>query len=238
MYATPEPLQLLAFTDGSSIPGARRPGGWSSIVFDQLRYRAALGGYCKASGMNFLSEITSILATFLSCPAQADLDLWSDCKGAIQAIERDDSSERNRIRAAARPVLTSIRRALRCRAGLGSRTTLHHIRSHTNGDSFEEKGNALADVRANQERRAASSFSSEPFLTGEEMFTAWLPNDRGRYVHVIGDVRKALKQSVKRAALRRWCAKDLQGRTPAAHPDGASRLCVLIRRLRSSTLLR
>jgi hypothetical protein len=70
------------------------------------------------------------------------------------------------------------------------------------------------------------------------MFTAWLPNDRGRYIHVIGDVRKALKQSVKRPALRRWCAKDLKGGTPAAHPDGASRLCVLIRRLRSSTLLR
>ena len=70
------------------------------------------------------------------------------------------------------------------------------------------------------------------------MFTAWLPNERGPYVHVIGDVRKALKRSVKRAALRRWCAMDLQGRTPAAHPDGTSRLCVLVRRLRSSTLLR
>ena len=34
MFVTPLQLWLRAFTDGSSIPGARRPGGWSSVIFD------------------------------------------------------------------------------------------------------------------------------------------------------------------------------------------------------------
>ena len=60
--------------------------------------------------------------------------------------------------------------------------------------SFEEVGNALADTRANMERVAAVSTESEPFLTGEEMFTAWLADDTGRIFHIIGDVRKALRR--------------------------------------------
>jgi hypothetical protein len=38
----------------------------------------------------------------------------------------------------------------------------------------------MADARASQERVEAVSRRSVPFLTGEEMFTAWIPDGLGR----------------------------------------------------------
>jgi exonuclease III len=238
MFTTPTPMELVVFTDGSTVPGSPRCGGYAAIVFDSAGNIVEIGGYCKASGMNFLSEMMALLAALLSCPAQADLDIWTDCLSGKQAIERDDTAERARIRAAARPVLTCIRRALRCRGAIGSRTRFHHVRSHTGGTSFEEKGNALADARANAERMAAVSFESEPFLTGEEMFTAWLADSKGRMCHVIGDVRKALRRWIKGEIKRRWCWLPHQGATPATNPDGAMHLCKLVRAELSSSKLR
>jgi hypothetical protein len=63
MFSAPVSMTLTAFTDGSSVPGSLRCGGYSSIVFSSIGNRVGLGGYCKASGMNFLSEMTAILAT-------------------------------------------------------------------------------------------------------------------------------------------------------------------------------
>ena len=57
------------------------------MIFDSIGNRVETGNFCKASGMNFLSEMTAILATLVSCPAQADLDIWTDCLGGKQAIE-------------------------------------------------------------------------------------------------------------------------------------------------------
>ena len=238
MFTTMTQMTLTAFTDGSSVPGSRRCGGYSAIVFDAAGNCAELGSYCKASGGNYLAELTAILAIILSCPAQAFLDIWTDCLSAKQAIERDDSAERARIRAAARPVLTCIRRALRCRGQLGARTTFHHIYSHTDGDSFEERGNSLADARANSERIGALSCESLPFLTGEELFTAWIPDAQGHMYHVIGDVRRELKRSVKRQIMTRWCAFPHQGVTAKTNPDGVAVLCKLVRGQSSSSLLR
>jgi hypothetical protein len=238
MFTTPTSMELTVFTDGSTVPGSRRCGGYSAVVFDSVGNKVEIGGYCKASGMNFLSEMMALLAALLSCPAQAHLDVWTDCLGGKQAVERDDTAERARIRAAARPVLTCIRRALRCRLAMGSRTTLHHVRSHTGGTSFEEVGNALADARANAERIAAVSLESEPFLTGEEMFTAWLADSTGRMVHVIGDVRRALRRWARGETKQRWCRLPRQGETPATNPDGTLHLCKLVRSESSSSMLR
>jgi hypothetical protein len=238
MFITPTSMELVVFTDGSTVPGSRRCGGYAAVVFDSVGNRVELGGYCKASGMNFLSEMMALLAALLSCPAQADLDIWTDCLSGKQAVERDDTAERARIRAAARPVLTCIRRALRCRRAIGSRTSLHHVRSHTGGTSFEERDNALADSRANTERIAAVPLVSEPFLTGEEMFTAWLADTTGKMGHVIGDVRKALRRWAKGETKRRWCRLPHQGATPATNPDGAMHLCKLVRGESSSSMLR
>ncbi len=238
MFTTAMPMALSAFPDGSTVPGALQCGGYASVIVGPGGNRAELGGHCKISGANYLSEMTATLATLVSCPAQADLDIYTDCLGGKQAIERDDSAERARIRAAARPVLTCIRKALRCRGVQGARTTLHHVRSHTDSVSFEAVGNRLADRRANAERVRAQGCESESFLTGEEMFTAWMPNEWGSWTHIMGDVRRALKRTAKQVIMRRWCRQERQGDTPRANPDGTAWLCKLVRAESSSALLR
>jgi hypothetical protein len=57
-------------------------------------------------------------------------------------------------------------------------------------------------------------------------------------VHVIGDVRQALKRSVKRRRLNRWCDLPHQGATPKTNRDGAVLLSKLVRGQSSSELLR
>jgi exonuclease III len=238
MFTTATPMTLSAFPDGSTVPGALKCGGYASVIVGPDGTRVELGGHCKVSGANYLSEMTATLATLVSCPAQADLDIHTDCLGGKQAIERDDSAERARIRAAARPVLTCIRRALRCRGAHGARTTLYHVRSHTSSVSFEATGNRLADRRANAERVRALECTSEPFLTGEEMFTAWTPNEWGGWTHVMGDVRRALKWMAKQTIMRRWCQQPRQGATPRTNTSGTAWLCKLVRAESSSALLR
>ena len=106
MHVTSTPMTLTVFPDGSSVPGARRCGGYAAIVFDKDGNYCEIGEYCKASGSNYLAELTATLAALLSCPAQAHLEIWTDCLGVKQVLERDDSAERARIRAACRPILT------------------------------------------------------------------------------------------------------------------------------------
>jgi hypothetical protein len=65
------------------------------------------------------------------------------------------------------------------------------------------------------------SIDSEPFLTGEA--------DTGKMIHVIGDVRKALRSWAKAETKRRWCRLPHQRETPATNPDGAMHLCKLVR---------
>ena len=78
---------------------------------------------------------------------------------------------------------------------------------------------------------------SEPFLTGEEMFTAWLADSKGRMCHIIGDVRKALRRWARGETKQRWCRLLHQGATPETNPDGAMHLCKLVRDELSSSML-
>ena len=233
-------LAFTAFPDGSIIPGDRRCGGFGvTLTGSNSCWPDAcllIGGHCKASGGSFLPEMTAILSTLLSVPVQADLRIVSDSMSSMAAILRSDS-ERGRIRAAARPVLTCIRRALLTKGHFGAAVSYNHVFSHTSDSSFFARGNRLADARANDERKKASSKRSVPFLDGEEGFTAWIDTDLGP-CHVIGDLRKELKRWDRQQTLRRWKSLAHQGRCVTSNPGGVTRLCHLVRRQASSKLLR
>ena len=136
-------------------------------------HKVQCGSYFKASGNNYLAEAAAILAALMNTPAQAHLDIWTDAKSLLDAIVRGPGSERDRIRAAGRPVITSIRRVLKARQSAGGTHRLRHVRSHTGGDSPQEIGNDEADRRANVERiLARDQDGGKPFLFNEEMFIA------------------------------------------------------------------
>jgi hypothetical protein len=228
-----------AFTDGSSVPGSDRCGGFAVVICldGDLRDTRTVRGPVKRSGGNYLAEATAILAALLSVPANADLAIWSDCLSAIQAVEKRNPCEAARLRMAARPVMTCIHRALRTRLALRARTQINHVYSHTESCSVQALGNRKADEQANLARLEAQDTPSKPFLTGEERFTAWIETEGLRW-HVIGDIRKEMTSWSRRQTVDSWSTQARQGRTALADPQATVTLCAEIRRLRSSKHLR
>ena len=116
MFLAPGPVrsEFMAFTDGSTKPGSGQCGGFGVVVCldGSLQDTRSVRGTVKRSGGNYLAEATAILACLLSVPANVNLAIWSDCLSAIQAVEKKDPCEAARLRMAARPVPTCIRRAL------------------------------------------------------------------------------------------------------------------------------
>ena len=229
----------MAFTDGSTKPGSGQCGGFGVVVCldGSLEDTRSVRGTVKRSGGNYLAEATAILACLLSVPANVNLAIWSDCLSAIQAVEKKDPCEAARLRMAARPVLTCIRRALRTRKALGATSRIEHVYSHTESDSFEALGNGQADEVANLARLEAQGAPSKPFLAGEERFTAWIEADGAQW-HVIGDIRKEMTRWARRRNIDRWTVQKRQGKTASADPLATTVLCAEIRRLRSSKHLR
>jgi hypothetical protein len=56
----------------------------------------------------------------------------------------------------------------------------------------------MTDARAKSEQVDPLLCKSVPFLTGEEKFTAWIPDAQGRMGHIIGDVHRELKRTGKK----------------------------------------
>jgi hypothetical protein len=224
LFSTTSPRNYDIYTDGSTPVEGGGVSGYAAVVFDRdlnaldprTLHPAVLGSYLKCSGNNFLAEMCALVAALLSVPAQSDVRLFSDSLGCIQAVHRDDTAEKRRIRAAARPMLTTLRRLLASRAG---RVSFHHVRAHTKGKDFHSVANGMADEAANAEREAAAAVNvyGTPFLYNEERviaFLAW-PGDK-RAIHIIGDVGAACRGWARRELFHRWCSPDLarQGQTP------------------------
>ena len=91
----------------------------------------------------------------------------------IDAVARDDSAEKRRLRAAARPMVTTLRRLIRSRPGAVAFT---HVRSHSGKADLLSRANDLADARANREREkaAANGDRGQNFLFNEERVIAYV----------------------------------------------------------------
>ena len=82
---------------------------------DRSAEPVSFGSWFKCSGNNFLAEMCAIVAAVLAVPAQADVCIYTDSQSCIDAVARDDSAEKRRLRAAARPMVTTLRRLIRSR---------------------------------------------------------------------------------------------------------------------------
>jgi ribonuclease HI len=123
LFSTPSlGLRYEVFTDGSTPREGGGVSGYAAVVFD-ARDRSAepvsFGSWFKCSGNNFLAEMCAIVAAVLAVPAQADVCIYTDSQSCIDAVARDDSAEKRRLRAAARPMVTTLRRLIRSRSGQG-----------------------------------------------------------------------------------------------------------------------
>jgi len=243
LFATTDPCAYTVFTDGSTPREGAGPSGYSAVIFNDADLTSPptiLGSWLKCSGNNFLAELCALVAAIKAVPSQANVKIYSDSLSCVQAIDRDDSAERRRLRAAARPMLTTLRRLLRSRSG---HVEFSHVRAHTGGQDFKSTGNSLADEKANIERKKAETagFTGAPFLFNEERIIAFMTwPDRKCEEHITGDVGRACRAWAKRELFDSWTNRELhQGRV--AKVVGLDEICRLSRvvlRLQNSSALR
>jgi hypothetical protein len=164
--ATPAPITI--YTDGSTVPGSGAPSGCSAVTVTAngtLTWSHVL--VVDTRGDNFASEVIATLAAILGVPLDVDLLIVTDALSALQSIHYGRTwdwglrahlssfgiPDRKRILAAMRPYITYIRLAITQRTG---RTTLEHVRSHSDANTTHALGNDRADKAANEARRAVT----------------------------------------------------------------------------------
>jgi hypothetical protein len=227
------------YPDGSTTPGRNGKSGYAAVIVDQYGRSAVAGSGIKRSGTNYMAEMMGILAGILACPGQSTVHVHTDCLGGMQAVMRRDRttqfarlhelgladccvSEPERIRAGARPVLTSIRKVIDARQGV---VNFHHVRSHTLASDKHSYWNAVADKNANL-YRAKGGAGASTFLWNEERVVVALNGD-----HVHGDFKKWAKREA--AALRRMTWKGAEGHVSTVIrecPEGIQPLCAIVRK--------
>jgi hypothetical protein len=115
LFSTPATRSYDIFTDGSTPRDGGAVSGYAAVIYDSSDLGldpVVLGSYLKCSGNNFLAEMCALVAALMAVPAQATVRIFSDSLACIQAVCRDDTAAKRRIRAAARPMLTSLRRLM------------------------------------------------------------------------------------------------------------------------------
>ena len=176
LFSTPgaRDYQYDIFTDGSTPCQGAGVSGYAAVIFDARNRNLkpiTTSLWLKCSGNNFLAEMCAIAAGLLAVPARARVCVFSDSLSCILAVRRDDTAEKRRLRAAARPMLSTLRRIIASRTG---EVTLEHVRAHTGASDFVSTANALADDLANKERCAANRAGARgtPFVFNEERVIA------------------------------------------------------------------
>ena len=233
-------LSYHVYPDGSTGVGSDRRSAYAAVIVDCAGRAKWTGSHLSNSGSNYPAEMAGILAGILACPGQARVHVHTDCLGAMQAILRRSRSpqfdrlyelgesrwcvsESERIRAGARPILTSIRKIIDARSG---EVTFDHVRSHTGASDEHSKWNEAADFFANECRRRAPGRGGPPFHHNEEKVVITINRD-----HVHGDFRLWAKREAAKARKAEWArAAGHVSRVIRECPGGIDPLCEIVRK--------
>jgi ribonuclease HI len=222
------PRRVVVFTDGSSGKDPGEPSGCSVVVTADGQIIAESYFACRASGNNYLAEALAGVAATLCVPSSVDLDLVTDAKSYMQALEKGHVrdwaqgtftksyalSQRARILCAARPVLRMARAVVCARRG---DTCVQHVRSHSGGTDFFSRMNDRADVLANKARLEFAGRADELPLTlyGDAAVRMMV----GR-VPVIGSFKKAILREAEARLTKRLAAQKAPAARNVAAPLG------------------
>lgn len=230
-----QPSDYCVYTDGSTGPVPGRPSGCAVVVVEGSDKDDAVvlehGFAVRASGNNYLSELTALVSALTVVPEDANLHVRSDALSVRDALligrDRDTRTgeakgsysitQRKRILSAARPTMNLARALICARSG---RTTISHVRAHTGGADVGSLLNEAADRVANAARIRAAGSSPPHELAGEEKMSMMV-----RGVRVVGSYRQHLQRELDRKALQRWALLPHQGKLARQH--GARLLSLL-----------
>jgi exonuclease III len=226
--ATGAPEAIVAFTDGSTPTDGGGNSGFSVVV---PRSGGAppvvIIGPFKANGNNFLAEAAAFLALLCLAPENVTLRFVTDSMAAMGSCLRDWKfvTDRQRITAAGRPLINTIRRLIGARSG---GVFFEHVRAHTRDQSHRSRMNAAADKHANVARIAAEGLVLPEFLWGEERVVVRTVEG----AHVIGNVRHELMKRMAAKHVDVWVEKGEghQGRVVQANRSGVLSTCEVVRK--------
>jgi len=129
----------------------------------------------------------------------------------MQAISKDNLSERRNVRSAARRWANLARSAVRERK---ADLQIIHVRSHQGQESFEQKGNDLVDRLANLERLKVEDDQPKPYFTEGDVNILLKYRD----IIVQQDPRVFLKKIEMDAMAESWRSLKRQSKTLHRHP--------------------
>ena len=159
-----QPTELKIFTDGSTAAGSNKPNsGVGMAVYDEKNSLICqMGAGVRTDGNNFVAEMAAAALALEASPQHIPLNLFSDSTSTLQALNKGTLSERRNVRSAARRWANLARMAVQRRQ---AELRLTHVRSHRGRETFEEKGNDLADRLANEGRLEAEDDPATSYFT-------------------------------------------------------------------------
>jgi ribonuclease HI len=229
--------RISVFTDGSTSPFSS-VSAYAAVVFGPGMSKpvAHASAPMITGGNNYMAEGAAVLEAVRRTPDGAGLYVYSDSLSLIKALHSWQSccSTRQRLRSELRPVLNGIvRSASRLRF-----IHIEHVPAHTEGTDWKSVGNAYADELANDTRSwpnwgtgKASRFMEMLLEACDERFRPCLD---GR--HIMGDVRKALRDHLDNVQFQEWAALSEQGKLAATYPERMREAVAWVRRQRDPHL--
>ena len=246
-----DPVRLIAFTDGSYMTQDR--SGYASVLcrevdvtdnFDFHRDRCVvLSGGSPRAGRSYSAELSAVIATLFSVPANSTILIVSDSLSACQAIQRPLVCESLRLRLGCRAQLETVRHLIRVRSASGGQTNFAFTRAHTELDNVFSRGNNEADSEAKTAAQN-SRFDTErdtPFLFKEEKAVFWKTPDSEHgsdLWHISGNLRGTIQRRLQLASLQSWKTRTKsQGKLARSYGSLLLGHLDLVRKARDGSLL-
>jgi hypothetical protein len=237
--------EYVFYTDGSTGRDKSLMSGSAVVQMDaQGNVERSHRFPVRASGANYLAEMAAILAAILMAPTHANVTVHTDCRSALQAINRNRDRcwqevgapygasyhlpQRRRVVMACRPVLNLIRRAIQDRKGT---VTLVWIRAHTDGRDIHSRMNDIADREANRARIEAKQTWHR--IAGYERLVMRVAN-----TETIGSYRKQVQRYFTRSTLADLAKLSHQGGLARYNEGQLLEFCRVAQRANNSDLLR
>jgi ribonuclease HI len=164
---------------------------------------------------NYMAELQAILRAMLAFPAAWQLDIRTDSKSSIDAINRYRGllNHRTRLRMPGRPLLALIDRAVNERIRNGGQIEFNHVKAHTDCSEVHSVGNRVADyfaARAMEGRGGIVHQSRKqlPLAAGE----AWIYLRNENQAHISTDIRREAMARTFILAREVWSESNSQAR--------------------------
>ena len=180
-------------------------------------------------------ELMGIIVCLMSIPVQMAIEICTDSKASIDAINRYASlppqNARKRLRCQASTLLSAYHSLVQDREAQGVMTSLRHVKAHTLNDDFYAQGNRavdfLAGFIANCDRFPICSFAWHTLASQDSLYRVVMNN-----ALILGDPRARVRTLMGELDEKEWRESKTQHGFITSNPIGTRFLLRMIKRAR------